>query len=155
VEDYDNQFQDLAVADTVIPIIETPRGEDESFRTYAARRARSFGYPNLREQQLKALEKLVKRKTDVILIAKTSFGKSLIFQLAPLLIADPREPGIALIPLTLLQQNQAENVKKRGAHLGARCIVLDQDSHNVSALGPLRVKWKSACFLPLMGCASY
>jgi ATP-dependent helicase YprA (DUF1998 family) len=109
VEDYDNQFQDLAVTDTVITntvtlIIETPRGEDESFRTYAARRARSFGYPNLREQQLEALEKLVKRKTDVILIAKTSFGKSLIFQLAPLLMADLREPGIALIlmPLTLL-----------------------------------------------------
>jgi ATP-dependent helicase YprA (DUF1998 family) len=157
VEDYDNQFQDLAVADTIIPIIETPRGEDESFRTYAARRARSFGYLNLREQQLEALEKLVKRKTDVILIAKTSFGKSLIFQLTLLLMADPREPGIALIlmPLTLLQQNQAENVKKRGAHIRARCIVLDQNSYNVSVLGPLRVKWKSVCSLPLIGCASY
>jgi ATP-dependent helicase YprA (DUF1998 family) len=162
MEDYNNQFQDLAVTDTVIInmnilIIETSRREDKSFRTYATRRARSFGYSNLREQQLEALEKLVKRKTDVILIAKTSFGKSLIFQLAPLLMADPREPGIALIlmPLTLLQQNQAENVKKRGAYLGARCIVLDHDSHNVSALGPLRVKWKSACSLPLMGCASY
>jgi superfamily II DNA helicase RecQ len=88
------------------------------------------------------LKKLVKRKTDVILIAKTSFGKSLIFQLAPLLMADLREPGIALIlmPLTLLQQNQAENVKKRGVYFEARCIVLDQDSHNVSALGPLKVK---------------
>jgi superfamily II DNA or RNA helicase len=90
MEDYDNQFQDLAVADTiitntVISIIETPRREDESFRTYAARRARSFGYPNLRKQQLEALEKLVKYKTDVILIAKMSFGKSLIFPLAPLL----------------------------------------------------------------------
>jgi superfamily II DNA helicase RecQ len=108
-------------------------------------------------QILEALKKLVKRKTDVILIAKTSFGKSLIFQLTPLLMADPREPGIALIlmPLTLIQQNQAENVKKRGAHLRARCIVLDQDSHNVSTLGPLTVKWKSAYSLPLMGCASY
>jgi hypothetical protein len=52
MEDYDNQFQDLAVIDTVITdtiilIIKTSRGEDKSFRTYAARRARSFGYPNL------------------------------------------------------------------------------------------------------------
>jgi ATP-dependent helicase YprA (DUF1998 family) len=130
VEDYNNQFQDLAVADTVttdtiILIIENSRGEDESFRTYAPRRARSFGYPNLREQQVEALEKLVKRKTDVILIAKTSFGKSLIFQLAPLLMADLREPGIALIPmpLTLPQQNQAENVKREVSTLerGVSC----------------------------------
>jgi superfamily II DNA or RNA helicase len=84
MEDYNNQFQDLAVADivitnTVILIIKTLRREDKSFRTYAAQRARSFEYLNLREQQLKALKKLVKRKTDVILIAKTLFGKSLIF----------------------------------------------------------------------------
>ena len=94
--------------------------------------AQSFGYPNLRNQQLEALEKLIECKTDVMLVAKTSFGKSLIFQLAPLLMPDPKKPEIALIlmPLTLLQQNQADNVTKRGAHLGAKCIVLDQDSNN-------------------------
>jgi ATP-dependent helicase YprA (DUF1998 family) len=136
-EDYDTLLQDLLVVDTttvdaVTPVWETLRAEDESFRSYAARRARSFGYPNLREQQLEALEKLVECKTDVMLIAKTSFGKSLIFQLAPLLMPDSEEPGIALIlmPLTLLQQNQADNVTKRGGHLGAKCIVLDQDSNN-------------------------
>jgi hypothetical protein len=119
-------------ADTVSPVWETPRAEEESFRSYATRRGRSFGYPNLRDQQLDALEKLIEHKTDVMLIAKTSFGKSLIFQLAPLLMPDPGELGIALIlmPLTLLQQNQAENVTKRGAHLGAKCIVLDQDSND-------------------------
>jgi superfamily II DNA helicase RecQ len=87
----------------------------------------------LRDQQLDALEKLVEHKTDVMLVAKTSFGKSLIFQLAPLLMPDPEEPRIALIlmPLTRLQQNQAENVIKRGAHLGAKCIVLDQESNDL------------------------
>jgi ATP-dependent helicase YprA (DUF1998 family) len=136
IEDYDSLSQDLAVADTAItvepvPVWETSRGEGESFRDYAARRARSFGYPNLREQQLAALEMLVQGKTDVMLVAKTSFGKSLIFQLAPLLMPDPAQPGIVLVlmPLTLLQQNQAENVVKRGAHLGAKCIVLDQESN--------------------------
>jgi ATP-dependent helicase YprA (DUF1998 family) len=136
-EDFVNLFQDLSVAetttvDTVSLGWETPRAEEESFRSYATRRGRSFGYPNLRDQQLDALEKLVEHKTDVMLVAKTSFGKSLIFQLAPLLMPDPEEPGIALIlmPLTLLQQNQAENVTKRGAHLGAKCIVLDQDSND-------------------------
>jgi hypothetical protein len=48
-------------------------------------------------QQLDALEKLLEHKTDVMLVAKTSFGKSLIFQLAPLLMPGPGEPGIALI----------------------------------------------------------
>jgi hypothetical protein len=136
-EGCDNLCQNLSVAetatvDTVIPAWETPRAEEESFRSYAARRGRSFGYHNLRDQQLDALEKLVEHKTDVMLVAKTSFGKSLIFQLAPLLMSNPEEPGIALIlmPLTLLQQNQAENVTKRGAHLGAKCIVLDQNSND-------------------------
>jgi ATP-dependent helicase YprA (DUF1998 family) len=128
-EDYDAE---TITADTVNPVWETPRVEEESFRSYATRRGRSFGYPNLRDQQLDALEKLIEHKIDVMLIAKTSFGKSLIFQLAPLLMPDPEELGIALIlmPLTLLQQNQAENVIKRGAHLGAKCIVLDQDSND-------------------------
>ncbi|SRR6266480_2445299 len=135
-DDYFDFFQSLwpeeTADNTVNPVWEIPRAEEESFRSYAARRAQSFGYPKLRDQQLDALEKLVEHKTDLMLIAKTSFGKSLIFQLAPLLMPDPKEPGIALIlmPLTLLQQNQAENVTKRGAHLGAKCIVLDQDSND-------------------------
>jgi hypothetical protein len=75
----DTVTTDTVITNTVTLIIKTPRKENKSFRTYTARRARSFGYLNLRKQLLKALKKLVKRKTDVILIAKTSFGKSLIF----------------------------------------------------------------------------
>jgi hypothetical protein len=42
-------------------------------------------------------------------------------------------PGIVLTltPLTPPQQNRAEDVTKKGAHLGAKCIVLDQDSNNL------------------------
>lgn len=85
------------------------RAQNECFREYASRRAQAFGYENLREQQLEALEELIEHRRDVMLIAKTSFGKSLIFQLAPLLMPKPTKPGIALIlmPLTLLQQNQS------------------------------------------------
>jgi hypothetical protein len=48
----------------------------------------------------------------------------------PLLMPDPKKPKIVLIlmPLILLQQNQADNVIKRGDYLGAKCIVIDQDS---------------------------
>jgi hypothetical protein len=43
MKDYNNQFQDLAMADivitdTVILIIKTSRKKDKSFRTYTARR---------------------------------------------------------------------------------------------------------------------
>ena len=60
------------------------------------------------------LEYLIDKQNDVLLIAKTSFGKSLIFQLAPLVASESLDcPGIALIlmPLTLLQKEQAETVK--------------------------------------------
>jgi ATP-dependent helicase YprA (DUF1998 family) len=131
-----SSFQDPPVINTgfinVVAVTwEAPREDEESVRDYAARRAASFGYPSLQDGQVDALEKLIEYRRDVMLIAKTSFGKSLIFQLAPLLMPDPKQPGIALIimPLTLLQQNQSENVMKRGAHLGVRYIVLDGDSN--------------------------
>ena len=82
---------------------------------------------NLRPGQVSALDHLVKQKQDVILIAKTSFGKSLIFQYAPLLFKKNEQPGIALIlmPLTLLQEEQAEKTRARLGAFGARCIVLN------------------------------
>ena len=141
-ESVDSCFRDPAVVDidpdssirAAVVAWEAVRGDEESFRDYATRRALGFGYPTLRDGQVDALEKLVEYKRDVILIAKTSFGKSLIFQLAPLVVPNPEELGIALIlmPLTLLQQNQSDNVMKRGAHLGARCIVLDGDTNTTT-----------------------
>jgi len=119
------------VSSHVTQVWEAARAENEGFREYANRRAKGFGYDSLREGQLDALEEIVENKTDVMLIAKTSFGKSLIFQVAPFLMPDPEEPGISLIlmPLTLLQQNQSDTVRKKAEHLGAKCIVLDGDTN--------------------------
>lgn len=113
------------------------RKEGESNRDYTNRCARAgFGIPSLRDQQWEALEALVFKGAtsedcdDVILIAKTSFGKSLLFQLAPLIVgnrsdesAQARAPAIVLIlmPLTLLLEEQANFTQGR---LGARCCVL-------------------------------
>lgn len=104
IESLVSLFQDPPVIDTgsisVAAVTwEAPREDEESFRDYAARRAASFGYPSLRDGQVGALEKLIEYRRDVMLIAKTSF------------------------------QNQSENVMKRGAHLGVRCIVLDGESN--------------------------
>jgi hypothetical protein len=80
-----SSFQDSPVIDTgsinVAAVTwEAPRKDEESFRDYAARRAASFGYPSLRDGQVDALEKHIEYKRDVMLIAKTSFGKGLIFK---------------------------------------------------------------------------
>lgn len=61
--------------------------------------------------QIEALKTLLCHKEDLILIAKTGYGKSLIFQAAPLVCLESG-PGICLIlmPLTLLQEEQCEHL---------------------------------------------
>jgi len=57
---------------------------------------------------------LMFRRIDVIVIAKTGFGKSLIFQSAPFLTGDGREPGISLIimPLKAIQAGRKKELKR-------------------------------------------
>ena len=115
------------------------RDISESDREYTDRCANAgFGVPALREQQWEALERFVWRGSrcqDVVLIAKTSFGKSLLFQLAPLVVRKDvycrqqkqqrQEYGIILIlmPLNLLLEEQASFTNGR---LGATCFVLTE-----------------------------
>src|SRR5437588_976286 len=61
-----------------------------------------------REGQLLALYYLCERRMDTILIARTGFGKSLIFQMAPLLC---RGVCIIISPLNTLSNEQVENLR--------------------------------------------
>jgi superfamily II DNA helicase RecQ len=63
---------------------------------------RAFGFEP-RPMQLEAIVALARDKKDLILIAKTSFGKSMIFQSLPVLTG-----GICLLlyPLNLLEEDQ-------------------------------------------------
>lgn len=64
-----------------------------------------FGF-NLHKEQIDAIECLFYKQTDLLLLDKTGFGKSLIFQLLPLITP---VPGVVLIlmPLKLLQAEQS------------------------------------------------
>jgi superfamily II DNA helicase RecQ len=68
----------------------------------------SFGYEP-HEEQLEAIKTLVVDQEDLILIACTGFGKSMVFQSIPLL-----RSGICLIimPLNLLEEEQVCEVFK-------------------------------------------
>ena len=79
----------------------------------------------LHPKQLEAIH-ILYQKHDVILIARTGFGKSLIFQSLPLL----RKDGIALLiyPLSALEQDQHQDISKLP---GARPFILDARSNTI------------------------
>ena len=66
---------------------------------------RVFGYEP-REEQLEAIKTLSIDQEDLILIARTNFGKSMVFQSVPIL-----RGGICLMimPLNLLEMDQASS----------------------------------------------
>ena len=69
-----------------------------------------FGMPSFREGQIDALSRILRGK-DTIVLLPTGAGKSLIFQLAALLL-----PGIciAIDPLVSLIDDQIDNLKRQG-----------------------------------------
>ena len=69
-----------------------------------------FGF-TLHDAQANAIYTLFHEKIDLLLLAKTGFGKSLIFQLFPFMTATP---GVVLIlmPLKLLQAEQSELINQ-------------------------------------------
>ncbi len=64
----------------------------------------------------------------MIIIAKTDFNKNLIFQSAPFLTGEGREPGINLIIILLkvIQAGQKKIIKKE---FGGKGCILDGDSN--------------------------
>ncbi len=63
-----------------------------------------FGF-TLQEAQVDAVWTLFYERRDLLLLAKTGFGKSLIFQLLPFMF-EPTRVVIILMPLKLLQEEQ-------------------------------------------------
>lgn len=65
----------------------------------------------LYEEQVNAISYLFYERTDLLLLTKTSFGKSIIFQLLTFMTAGP---GVVLIlmPLKLLQAEQSEMINQ-------------------------------------------
>src|SRR4029077_1183166 len=85
-----------------------------------------FGFePN--NKQVEAIRHLLFDKSDLILIAKTGFGKSIIFQAFPLIQGESKHASLIIMPLNLLQEEQAEKLKTIAA--GANPFVLNGDTN--------------------------
>lgn len=63
------------------------------------------------EEQIDAIQHLVNQRDDLILIAKTGWGKSLIFQCIPLLHPD-KNICLLIVPLNLLEEDQASHINE-------------------------------------------
>jgi len=65
-------------------------------------------------------------KSDLILIARTGFGKSIIFQALPLILEESKLASLITMPLNLLQEEQTEKLKTIA---GAHPFVLNGDTN--------------------------
>ena len=76
--------------------------------------------------QLQAIETLAVDKKDLILIAKTEFEKSLIFNSISFL-----QEGVALIilPLNAIEEQQAENLLQVSNSVKCSSVILNEDSN--------------------------
>lgn len=108
--------------------------EGESLQTRQRTRCRElgliiFGFP-LHNAQVEAISTLFYEQRDLLLLAKTGFGKSLIFQLAPFLST---RPGVelTLMLLKLLQVEQSEMINRIPQGRG---IVLNGENNNKRVL---------------------
>jgi superfamily II DNA helicase RecQ len=84
-------------------------------------------------EQLEALWWLLFEKQDLLLVAKTSFGKSVILQLLPCLIPDATV--LILVPLNAIG---AEQLSKIQSLPGTRPIHLNADNSNTQTLADIR-----------------
>ena len=90
------------------------------------KRVKELFHIDLKIIQLQAIHHVLFQRSDLILIAKTGFGKSIIFQATPLI---EEQAGICLIlmPLKALQDEQCEKLKHISS---ADPFVLNGDNNN-------------------------
>lgn len=90
-----------------------------------------FGF-EIKQKQLEALS--VALRKDIIVIAKTGFGKSLLYQAAPFM-SSPSSTVLIIMPLLALEDDQC---KKLQAIMDCRPFVLKGDTNNPSNLEKIR-----------------
>lgn len=92
----------------------------------------NFGFSAKREQ-IEALQILQTR--DVILIAKTGFGKSLLFHAVPLMY-ESTKIVLIIMPLIALEDEQCEKINRVP---GCRALVLKGDNNHEQIRGQIRL----------------
>ena len=88
----------------------------------------------LKSQQYEALDTLLNRTQDVILIAKTGFGKSIIFQAMPFMFS-PMKIALIIMPLNALEEEQCGKLE---VLTGCHPFVLNGDSNSAVNLKRIR-----------------
>ena len=107
--------------------------DEEEQRRYIRQAIRvTYGF-TAREGQVEALWRLAILKQDLLLAAKTSFGKSVIFQLLPLLFSN----GIILIilPLNAIGEDQRQKIEELP---GASPMLLRAENNTVEVRQKIR-----------------
>jgi hypothetical protein len=90
-----------------------------------------------REKQVDCIQWLLYQKQDLVLVAKTSFGKSLVWQILPCLV--PRTVIIAILPLLTLGAEQASSIQKYLApNAAARPMFVNSKNISKSVLHNIR-----------------
>jgi ATP-dependent helicase YprA (DUF1998 family) len=103
-------------------------GAVEQIEHIKARISQLFGVEP-KSGQVDALHRIVYGRKDLILIASTGFGKSLIFKAAPLIQLEKRQSILVILPLKAIEEEQHSSL---ATIEGASSIVLDGNS-NTSA----------------------
>jgi superfamily II DNA helicase RecQ len=129
VELVDGAVETQAVSSSKIThaqeIIAGARGADEQAQKTAVEEAIQHIYPYPpREGQRDALWQLIYQQKDLILIAKTSFGKSMILQAVSILLK--KTMTVVILPLDRIGQEQAEYI----TNIGGRPCFLNADTIN-------------------------
>jgi hypothetical protein len=108
-------------------------GAGEAERNKAIEEAIQLLYPYPpREGQRDALWNLIYKRKDLILIAKTSFGKSMILQAASILIR--KSITLVVLPLNQIGLEQAEYITR----IGGRPCLLNADTISAKVLADIR-----------------
>lgn len=114
-------------------VILDARGKGEIEENSAIDKAISTLYPySPRKGQRDALRHLIYRRKDLILIAKTSFGKSMILQAVSILMQ--KSITIVILPLDQIGKDQVEYI----THIGGKPCLLNTDTLNSKLLSQIR-----------------
>lgn len=133
IEELLGPFAPLQRSRIVIETVDKLCPDDKPMQYLGIKIAIRLLYPYWpREGQLDAIHHLMYEKKDLILIAATSFGKSLVLQSVSLLRKDSMT--IIIIPLNQIGQDQIAAIEKRG---GNPCF-LNGENNNSQTINRIR-----------------
>ncbi|KAH7119347.1 ATP-dependent DNA helicase [Dactylonectria macrodidyma] len=129
IHDANNTTSMLAIQDLVVKARHAPEEVQKGIICAGLQR---HLYPfEPRQKQIDAIWHLVFTKEDLLLSAKTSFGKSIIFQAAPLFCRG--SIGLIIIPLDRIGQEQCIKIQRLP---GARPVFINAKTDKTDALVP-------------------